>query len=98
MKTTYPSAIPATGTDERRIREEQMIRRKFRAQTMHNTKDVKLTLIGGWIDLAGYYAGSDGNAYSLQDSYVNMGALDDFKARWNADAKPGLKLRGILFS
>lgn len=43
---------------------------------------VKLSRIGGWIDLAIYYAGSDGNAWSYQSGHwTNMGELEAFKAR-----------------
>ena len=40
-----------------------------------------MTLIGGWVDLAAYYAGSDGNAWIHQSSFSNAGPVDDFKER-----------------
>lgn len=52
---------------------------------------IKLRLIGGWSDLAAYYAGSDGNAWALQSGFVNQGPVDEFKTRLQAG-----KIRGEL--
>ena len=49
-------------------------------QIMHSS-GVEMTLIGGWSDLAAYYAGSDGNAWSHQGSWSNCGPIEDFKDR-----------------
>ena len=42
---------------------------------------IKMTLIGGWIDLASYYAGDDGNAWVHQSSFCNVGPIEQFKTR-----------------
>lgn len=39
---------------------------------------IKMRLIGGWMDLAAYYAGSDGNAWSYQSGWSNCGPLAEF--------------------
>jgi hypothetical protein len=42
---------------------------------------ISMTLIGYWIDLAAYYAGSDGNAWAFQMRWANCGPVEEFKAR-----------------
>lgn len=54
-------------------------------------EQIKMRLIGGWIDLAGYYAGSDGNAWSYQSGWSNQGPLSEFVARLQSG-----KIRGEL--
>lgn len=44
-------------------------------------KNIKMTLIGEWIDLAYYYRGSDGNAWSFSrctNRWSNMGEIESF--------------------
>lgn len=52
---------------------------------------IKMTLIGGWSDLAAYYSGSDGNAWSHQGNWLNQGPVEQFKSRLVAG-----KIRGEL--
>lgn len=47
--------------------------------------NVKMTMIGGWIDLCAYYAGSDGNAWGYCTSWSNKGDLPTFIERLKAD-------------
>lgn len=44
------------------------------------SRGIKMRLIGHWIDLAAYYAGSDGNAWMWHNSgqWVNEGPLNEF--------------------
>jgi hypothetical protein len=42
---------------------------------------IRMTLIGHWVDLAAYYAGSDGNAWAFQSRWTNMGPVEAFKER-----------------
>ena len=56
-----------------------------------NFNGIKMTLIGGWNDLAAYYAGSDGNAWSHQMGWSNQGPIDAFKSRLQAG-----RIRGEL--
>lgn len=61
------------------------VRRKFRADAIW--KEIKMTLIGGWQDLAGFYLGSDGNVWVCQSGWVNNGPLDETTFR---DMRGGL--------
>lgn len=49
----------------------------FAKQTEWN--GIKMTRIGGWIDIAAYYAGSDGNVWAFQmRSFSNCGPIENF--------------------
>jgi hypothetical protein len=52
---------------------------------------ITMTLIGYWIDLAAYYRGSDGNAWSWQGRWSNCGPVAEFCARLRAG-----RIRGKL--
>lgn len=45
--------------------------------------DIKMKLIGHWIDLAAYYEGSDGNAWKWQGRFVNEGPIAEFRATFS---------------
>lgn len=65
------------------------------AKTHETRKGVKLRLIGQWKDLAAYYEGEDGNAYSFSAcivgaGFVNCGPVAEFRATFNG------KYRGEL--
>ena len=53
---------------------------KWSKESVHN--GIKMQLIGTWEDLAGYYEGSDGNAWKFQTSWSNLGPVDEFKANF----------------
>lgn len=47
---------------------------------------IKMKIIGGWQDLASYYSGSDGNAWSYSHctrKWSNQGNEVDFRARFD---------------
>ena len=52
---------------------------------------IDMTLIGGWSDLAGYYSGSDGNAWAYQSGWSNQGPVNQFIERLQAG-----RIRGEL--
>ena len=54
---------------------------------------IRMELIGYWIDLAAYYRGSDGNAWSYQSRWTNCGPVDEFCARVRAG-----RIRGKLLA
>jgi len=60
---------------------------------------IRMTLIGYWIDLAAYYRGSDGNAWSFGSAgsygsrWTNCGPVEEFCARLRAG-----KIRGKLLA
>lgn len=45
---------------------------------------IDMELIGGWADLAGYYKGSDGNAWAYQSGWTNQGPIAEFITRLQA--------------
>lgn len=53
--------------------------------------DIHMSLIGHWIDLAAYYRGSDGNAWSYQSGWTNCGPCEQFVERVRAG-----KVRGVI--
>lgn len=62
---------------------------RYAKQAEHD--GIQMRLIGHWIDLAAYYEGSDGNAWSFQGRWVSQGPVDAFKARMSAG-----RIRGVL--
>lgn len=57
-------------------------------------KDIEMTVIGDWIDLAVYYSGSDGNAWSFSrctNKWTNCGNLETFRENFSK------RYRGKLF-
>lgn len=56
-------------------------------------RNIRMTLIGYWIDLAAYYRGSDGNAWSYQSGWTNCGPVDEFCSRVRAG-----RIRGKLLA
>ena len=67
------------------------------AKTYETAKGVKLKLIGEWQDLAAYYEGEDGNAWSFSACVpgarpVNCGPIAEFRDTFKG------KFRGELFS
>lgn len=54
-----------------------------------------MTLIGYWIDLAAYYRGSDGNAWSYQSRWTNCGPVAEFCARLRAGQVRGKLLQEV---
>lgn len=58
-------------------------------------RGISLRLIGDWQDLAGYYEGDDGNAWSVSAGtgrFVNCGEIETFRANFAA------RFRGRLFA
>lgn len=74
---------------------QNIVNRAKRFSRQTETGNIKLVLIGGWQDLAAYYAGDDGNAWKLQgnSSFTNCGELEGFKHR----VRTG-QFRGKIFS
>ena len=68
------------------------IQSKFRRSAEHN--GIELDLIGDWADLAAYYAGADGNAWSFSAAtgrFSCCGELAEFLAAF------AQRYRGRLF-
>jgi hypothetical protein len=66
---------------------------RYTAVVEHN--GIAMTPIGHWIDLARYYAGSDGNAWCWHSSgstWTNRGAIEAFRAAFREG-----KYRGELY-
>lgn len=64
------------------LEQEQHVRRKWRDTTY--IKGTEARLVGGWIDLAGYYATATGDVYAVQrlsayggDMPLHVGNLSD---------------------
>lgn len=64
------------------------------AQSAETSKGVKLRLIGYWVDLAAYYEGDDGNAYScgVTGRFSNCGEIGAFRSNFKT------RFRGELFA
>lgn len=63
---------------------------RFARFTEH--RGIGMSLIGYWADLAGYYAGTDGNAWSYAcGGWSNCGELASFRANFSR------RYRGELF-
>ena len=52
--------------------------------TLKSGREVNLRLIGSWVDLAKYWEGDDGNAWSsgVTGSLVNRGPIAEFRANF----------------
>jgi hypothetical protein len=83
METTTATVTHPILTPE----QAAQVRRRYSNEREWN--GVKLTLIGGWQDLAGFYQGSDGNVWVCQSSFRNHGPLDERTFR---------NMRGGLFA
>lgn len=92
------NATPNTDRAAAASRFANLWRTKFAPATEHN--GIQMKRIGGWQDLAGYYSGSDGNAwtcrapgafYGSSSNWRNEGPLIPFVDRLAAG-----KLRGAL--
>lgn len=58
-------------------------------------KSIKMQQIGGWIDLATYWSGDDGNAWTCHHStgrWTNNGPVDAFREQFPT------RFRGELFA
>lgn len=53
--------------------------REYSNTTHHD--EIAMILIGQWQDLAAYYEGSDGNAWSYQSGWSNQGNIEAFLRR-----------------
>lgn len=66
----------------------------WRSQFARETSCGPITMkrIGGWCDLCAYYRGSDGNAWSFQGRWSNLGPFPEFLERFRS----GKHYRGEL--